>query len=171
MNLYNGAKVCIAWDGFAKCRVAGGAYQASPIVYTATANASTLALEWQNDGTGGTSSGTVSNVRMRRGTRDLGTGFARTMDQAKDNLSRFFNRIAIDRQFNGAAGEVDRTYIGFGRMFSTPTAAVEGTPGFNVNVSSSSIVANSENGANLSLTATAAAATRYAAKITLDTGI
>lgn len=167
----SGDKFCIAWDGFAKARVAGGAYQASPIVYTPAGNISSIDIEFQNDTTGGTQSGTVSKIRVRRGARDLGTGFASSTTQLAVYLSRFFNRVKFDRQFNAAAGETDRVLLSFGRMVGVPTAALEGSLDFNVNVASAGLAPTSESGATLNLVATGAGATRYAGTYTLDTGL
>lgn len=170
INLYTGAKLCIAWDGFAKARVAGGAYQASPIVYTAPGNATSLDIEWQNDGTGGSSSGTVSNIRMRRGVRDLGTGPAASTEDLRVFLRRYFRRVKFDRQANMAAGELDRTTVSFPDMVATPTAAIEGTPDNNTNTSAFSVSVLSDHSMSLNVTANAAGAVRYAATYTLDAG-
>lgn len=171
MQMGLGESVCVAWDGFAKARVNGGPYLASPIVFTASANISQVDVEFYNDGTGGAQSGSVSKLRVRRGLVDLGTGPARTLSELQLYLSRYAQRVKFDRQANMAAGETDRTFIGFSRMVAVPTASLDGAAEQSVNVSSVSMEVFGGISAALIITATNAAATRYRATYFLDTGI
>lgn len=160
-----GDTVCIAWDGTAQARFAGGSYSASPIVHTFGSLTVNPSLEFSGNGTN------FSRVRIHRGAVDLGCDDYERFLPKRDyaHFAQFYQRLSFQRQWVASAGELDRTTMGFSPMVVAPTASVLSTA-VNTNVTAFSTSDVMRNSIVVSVTATAAAPTHRASLIALDTG-
>lgn len=167
-ELAPGDQVTIAWEGQSQVSINGGAYQASPYIYTSPGFLGSFTVEFNNAGTGVTS-GTVSKVRAYRGNLDKGIT-AISLADYEIHLSRYYQTVSFYRGTNMDASSIDITTVSFPMMVSVPTAAVLSSA-ISTNVAGFSMSPSGKNTLNAQITSTAAAYTVRACVISLDTGI